>query len=176
MISFWYCEYTSLKEKTRRENKIIKKKYGEDFAQLCRRLFPTILEKEGLLLDLITSNFAESRNLHHDIVEEHYEKGFRGFVLSLVETEEQKKEKFENIERPEVLLERAGYNFYKCETVEDVLRFKKYYAPDEELCTFREAEDRIKERHMFFVVKKNIDEIKRENFPISLNFNHCLLK
>lgn len=33
--------------------KMIKKYYGEDMAHLCRELFPTLLEKEGLLLNLI---------------------------------------------------------------------------------------------------------------------------
>lgn len=143
--------------------KILKKKYGEDFAKLCRKLFPTVLEDEGVLLNLITSNFAESRNLYYDIVEENYENGFKRFVLGLIEGEKKVK-KYENIEAPEVLLDKAGYKLYKCETVEDILKFKKYYAPGEELCTFKEAEERINANHVFFAVKKNIDEIKRENF------------
>ena len=35
----------------------IKKKYGENFAHLCRELFPTILETEGLLPDIIENKF-----------------------------------------------------------------------------------------------------------------------
>ena len=144
--------------------KVIKKKYGEDFAKLCRKLFPTLLEEEGRLSNIIISNFNESRNLYHDIVEENYESGFKRFVLGLYEGEKKLK-KFENIESPEILLDRAGYKLFKCETAEDIRQFKKYYAQGEELCTFKEAEERIEANHVFFAVKKNIDEIKRENFP-----------
>ena len=37
--------------------KIIKKKYGENFSKLCRKLFPSILENQGELGSIITSFF-----------------------------------------------------------------------------------------------------------------------
>ena len=41
----------------------IKKHYGEEMMHLCRRLFPSLLEREGLLFDLMTTNFAYSKFL-----------------------------------------------------------------------------------------------------------------
>ena len=38
----------------------IKKKYGENMSHLCRTLFPSILEKEGLLLELLLEHFHPS--------------------------------------------------------------------------------------------------------------------
>ena len=49
----------------------IKKLYGEKFMHLCRRLFPTILEQEGLLTQILEENFStNSRTLGEDITEE----------------------------------------------------------------------------------------------------------
>ena len=44
--------------------KIIKKKYGEKMAHLCRELFPTLLETDGLLLKLLLDNFEPNHNLY----------------------------------------------------------------------------------------------------------------
>ena len=38
--------------------KFIKKKYGEVMMHLCRKIFPTILETEGLLPKLLEDHFA----------------------------------------------------------------------------------------------------------------------
>ena len=46
----------------------IKKKYGENFAHLCRELFPTILETEGLLPDIIENKFYPNKFLYDDII------------------------------------------------------------------------------------------------------------
>ncbi len=46
--------------------KRIKKKYGEDMMHLCRDLFPTILEHEGLLSKLIEENFAPNKSLYQE--------------------------------------------------------------------------------------------------------------
>ena len=47
---------------------IIKKKYGENMMHLCRKLFPTILEEDGLLSTLLLTYFMPSRFLYDDIV------------------------------------------------------------------------------------------------------------
>ena len=57
----------------------------------------------------------------------------------------------------------AGYNLFECTTEEEIQRFRKYYAKGEELCTFNG--NRLKTNRVFFAVKKNVDEIIRENFP-----------
>ena len=38
--------------------KNIKKLYGENFMHMCRSLFPSILETEGMLTKIITEKFA----------------------------------------------------------------------------------------------------------------------
>src|SRR5699024_5898231 len=63
---------------------------------------------------------------------------------------------------PEELLGKVGYQLYECHTEEEIQSFKKYYAPREELCTFRG--NRLERCHVFFAAKKNVEEIKRENF------------
>ena len=49
--------------------KMIKKKYGEKMSHLCRTLFPSILETEGLLYSLLESKFHPSKFLYDDIIE-----------------------------------------------------------------------------------------------------------
>ena len=91
----------------------IKKLYGEKFMHLCRRLFPTLLEQEGLLTQILEENFStNSRTLGEDITEE-IEEDFKNFVFSKVNVE---KEKIEVIEKktPYELLKEAGYELYEC--------------------------------------------------------------
>jgi hypothetical protein len=46
----------------------IKRHYGEEMMRLCRTLFPTILENEGVLFKVIDSSFARSKFLYDDIL------------------------------------------------------------------------------------------------------------
>ena len=64
--------------------KKIKDKYGEAFSHLCRDLFPTLLETEGLLYSLLESNFYPSRFLYFDIVDNALTLEFKNFINSLV--------------------------------------------------------------------------------------------
>ena len=48
--------------------KKIKKHYGEAMMHLCRKLFPTILEEEGKLFELMQTNFYDNRYLYDDLV------------------------------------------------------------------------------------------------------------
>lgn len=126
---------------------------------LCRSLFPSILEKEGLLFELLDSHFERSKLLYDDICNNYGETIFRRFIYSLVD------ENFEMIETGktvEELMDIAGYKIYQCKTEEEIQEFKKYYAPNEALCTFKG--DRLSRSYVFFAVKKNVDEIIRENF------------
>jgi len=139
---------------------IIKKKYGENFARLCRTLFPTILETKGKLTELLEKHFMPSKYLYEDIINSGKTKMFQDYIIGLTKKEVE----VEDItETPEELFEKAGYVLFKCKNNEDVLKFKKYYKGNEELCTFRDPY-RIKNYHIFWAVKKNVDEIKRENF------------
>lgn len=142
--------------------KIIKKKYGEKMMHLCRNMFPTILEEKGLLPKLLLEHFEPSHDLYNDL--EKYSSilfaGFEGYINSLVVAN--KKEMLTTSLTPEELLDKAGYTLYECKTEEDIQKFKKYYAKDEELCTFRG--NRLNRCYVFFAVKKDVDNIKREDY------------
>ena len=143
--------------------KIIKKKYGEEMMHLCRDLFPTLLEKEGLLPSLLLHSFHESHSLAQDIISEQLEYEFKSYIYQQVDVHDIENNKITIIDKtPEELLTDAGYQLYECHTEEDIQMFKKYYAPGEELCTFQGG--RLHRCHVFFVVKDNVDEIKREDF------------
>ena len=140
----------------------IKKLYGEKFMHLCRSLFPTLLEQEGLLTEILKSSFAtNSRTLYDDIVNNDLEEEFKNYIYSKIDVE---KEKLEIIgeKTPYQLLDENGYNLYECNSEEEIQSFKKYYKSGEELCTFRG--NRLNRCVVFFAVKKNVEEIKREDF------------
>lgn len=139
----------------------IKEKYGEKMMHLCRTLFPTLLEKEGLLFNLLKSKFAYSKFLCEDIINNNLESTFKDYIYSFFDIV---KEETNIVKSPQELLADAGYDFYECNTEEDVQSFKKYYKNNEKLCTFRGG--RLNYCYVFFAIKKNVEEIKRENFPI----------
>ncbi len=141
--------------------KIIKKKYGEKMAHLCREFFPTLLETEGLLINLMLEHFEPSHDLYENIIEQGKETEFKDYIYSLVDVEDNNKEIV--VKTPKELLADAGYDLYECECEEDIQKFKKYYAPGERLCTFKGG--RLDICHVFFAVKKNVDNIKREDYP-----------
>ena len=139
--------------------KVIKKKFGEDMMKLSRELFPTLLEEQGLLSGIFLDNFNPSKILYEDIKKNHLEKEFKIFIYGFLNEDEV----IENSKKtPKELFEEEGYDFFECQTEEDIQKFKKYYARGEELCTFRGK--RLNKCYVFFAVKKNVDEIKRENF------------
>lgn len=140
---------------------IIKKLYGERMAKLCRELFPTLLETEGLLAERMQLVFAPSKNLYDDLVSQDVVDDFRAYILSL---DKRRAEKHQNIEKtPAELMALAGYDLYECKTNEDILKFKKYYTFKEELCTFRDPR-RIENFQVFFAVKKGAEKLNRNDF------------
>ena len=143
------------------ELKRIKKLYGEEMMHLCRRLFPTILENEGVLLETLQRVLAPTKYLGIWIANQYYEKDFEKWIKSCVANE--KEEKVESTKTPEELMDEAGYTLYECKSEYEIQNFKKYYAPGEALCTFNGG--RLNRCYVFFAVKKNVDEIKREDFP-----------
>ena len=145
------------------ELKKIKKKYGENFMKLCRELFPTILEKEGRLYEILTSTFSDNcKTLYEDLTKENLQYGFKDFIYSKVDVETPEI-KIKEEKTPYELLEEAGYDLYECKTNEEIQKFKKYYASGEELCTFSDA-NRLDREVVFFAVKKDAEKIKREDF------------
>lgn len=157
--------------------KWIKKHYGEKFSHLCRDLFPTILEKEGFLIEIIRKNFSQSRELYDDIVNGNLVNSFKSYIYSQIKSNESKM--MVNL-TPEELMDKAGYILYpECKTENDIQSFRHFYhrgSPTpkysgegnpakyegEELCTFNGG--RLKTNRVWFAVKKNVDEIRRKDF------------
>ena len=143
------------------ELKKIKKLYGEEFVKLCRRLFPDILEEEGKLLSVLTECYAPTRLLYSEIVENDDIQNFKYYIYHKIgrKTNEPKYIK----ETPEELLASKGYKLIKCETNDDVQKFRKYYDESEKLCTFADPE-RVDVCHVFFVVHENAENLRRSDF------------
>lgn len=161
--------------------KWIKNKYGEKMRDICRREFPTILEFEGLLPSVLDKYFYNYRYLAHDIEGQDKVQEFKHFILSNVELKEEEITVEDSMLSAVELFDRAGYILYpECQTEEDIQSFRHYYyrsdgiipvykkgeAPlmyaGEELCTFNGS--RLRSCRVWFAVKKNVDEIKREDF------------
>lgn len=142
----------------------IKKLYGERFAKLCRELFPTILEQEDVLYNILTSRFSENcKTLYEDIVSNGLDMQFKDYIYSKIDFKSEKtEEQVQTQATPYELLDKAGYDLFECKNEEEIQAFKKYYAQNEELCTFRGG--RLNRCVVFFAVKKDVDKIKRENF------------
>ena len=140
--------------------KVIRKKYGEKMYHFCRESFPTLLEEPGKLLKLLSDNFHESHSLFDDIVANGKESEFKNFIYSLVDVENNNE--LGMIKTPEELMSEAGYVLVECYNEGDIQAFRKYYAPGEELCTFKGG--RLDRCRVFFAVKKNVLDIKREDF------------
>ena len=146
--------------KMNKDLKIIKKKYGENMMHLCRKLFPTILEKEGILSQVILDSFEVSHELYNDLISNNLVVAFENYIYERLDYKTDKIVKI--TKTPKELLSEAGYDLYECHTEGEIQAFKKYYSPGEELCTFRGG--RLENCYVFFAVKKNIEEIKRANF------------
>ena len=138
----------------------IKKLFGEDMAKLCRTLFSDLLEKEGLLLGILFEHFDVSRDLYKDITSSGKIVAFRYYIkgltnaasVKLIDVKKSVKELFEE----------KGYDLYECKTDEELNSFKRYYYEGEKLCSF--DSDRLSKAHVFFAVKRNANELKREDF------------
>ena len=140
--------------------KVIKKKYGEKMARFCRNSFPVLLEEPGKLSKLLMDKFHESHSLYDDIVTNKLESDFKNYIYSLVDVENNIEAT--EIKSPEELMSEVGYDLFECYTEEDIQSYKKYYASGEELCTFNGG--RLRSCRVFFAVKKNVFDIRREDF------------
>ncbi len=142
-----------------KELKKIKKLYGEAMMHFCRDNFARILETPDLLLSILTSNFYPTHELYKDIEGYNLITEFKGFIFKKSLKEDKIKEAKLS---PQKLMAQAGYKLYECLTEEDIQKFRKYYAKDEELCTF--WTHRLDKAQVFFAVKKNVKDIKREDY------------
>lgn len=145
--------------------KYIKKKYGEKMMHYCRECFPTILNVPGKLVEINTHFYYVKDSLYNDIKENHKESEFNDFVYSNAGLKNEYDIR-DVSKTPKELLDDAGYDLFECKTVEEVNSFKKYFILGEQLCTFLDPASRLENKYVFFAVKKNILDIKREDFLI----------
>lgn len=146
--------------------KYIKKKYGEKMMHYCRECFPTILNMPGKLVEILNKHFYYVKDsLYNDIKENHKEEEFNDFVYSNAGLKNEYDIR-DVSKTPKELLDDAGYDLFECKTVEEVNSFKKYFILGEQLCTFLDPASRLENKYVFFAVKKNILDIKREDFLI----------
>ena len=139
------------------ELKQIKKIYGEEMMHYCRDTFPSILDKKGKLLDILTRVLAPTHSIYKDLKEANCLDDFKIFINTINDEEEKRLVVVK--QTPKELLAKVGYNLYECKSEEDIQSFKKYYAKGERLCTFHGG--RLNRCYVFFAVKRNVDEIKR---------------
>lgn len=145
--------------------KTIKKLYGENFARLCRSSFSTILETPGLLPEILKQLFSPTHSIFDDLVEQNSIEEFVEYINTYYETRKKTISYYKTkpTETAKDLLSEAGYILFpECKTEEDIQKFRKFYEYDEELCTF--WGNRLQTARVWFAVKKNVAEIKRENF------------
>ena len=146
--------------------KYIKKKYGEQMMHYCRECFPTILNMPGKLVEILNKHFYYVKDsLYDDIKENHKEEEFNDFVYSNAGLKNEYDIR-DVSKTPKELLDDVGYDLFECKTVEEVNSFKKYFVLGEQLCTFLDPASRLENKYVFFAVKKNIIDIKREDFLI----------
>ncbi len=141
----------------------IKKLYGEEFAKkFCRPYFSHILEREDFsFADFLVSKISPSKFFYEDLLRSGKIEKFKNALFGMLNSEKLHVADIE--ETPEELMKQAGYTLYKCNTNDDILKFKKYYAKGEEICTFND-DKRLSTHIVFWGVKDNADEIRRENF------------
>ena len=141
--------------------KIIKKLYGEAMMHFCREYFSTILEEQGKLPEIFQNTFAPSHILYDDLSNQSKIPDFKNYIYDIFHNDKKEKVHFD-VRSPQELMSLAGYTLYECKTESDIQAFEKYYAKGEELCTFNGG--RLNSCYVFFAVKENVDEIKREDF------------
>ena len=146
-----------------KELKDIKKKYGEKFMHICRDNFPTLLEKEGILTQVLDQYFApNSKSIGDDIENNNVLIDFKNFIFSKANVEKKEIQVTEGKD-PYEILDEAGYKLIECKTEEEIQKFKNYYAPGELICTIYNG-GRLETCLVFFAVKKDVENIKREDF------------
>lgn len=139
--------------------KLIKKHYGEGMMHLCRELFPTLLETEGLLFNLLDTNFNRTRLLYKDLINNNLIDGFKDYIYSLANIDTVRYVSDKDVY---TLMKEASYTLYECKTDDEIQQFKKYYKIGEELCTFHL--NRLKSNYVFFAIKDNAKELNRKLF------------
>lgn len=143
--------------------KVIKDIYGENMMHLCRELLPTVLEIPGLLSKVLMENIAPSRSFAVDVNTDALKDSFVKWIYGLAQVGVQ--DYTDTDKTPFEIFDELGYTLHKCESIEDIESYRKYYAEDEVICSIKQSKEaRIENYYVFFAVRKDVDQIKRENF------------
>ena len=126
---------------------IIKRQNGEAFARRIRKFDSSIFEIENL------PDILKYAGRNPEPLLEYLES------LKNVQVVENNEET-----DPFLLLDKAGYNAYLADTLEKQNAISKYFEKEEMICTFKDAQ-RYQSYHIIHAVKKNVEEIKRSDFP-----------
>jgi hypothetical protein len=108
----------------------IKRHYGEDMMRLCRALFPTILENDGVLFKVIDSSFARSKFLYDDILSNNKIADFQNYIFTYVGI---KTDQIPTDNTPKELMKQAGYTLYECKqkkmliVLKNIIKMMNYY-------------------------------------------------
>lgn len=124
----------------------IKKQNGERFAKAIRSYDNGIFDVPGIV-DIVKYAGREAEPIME-------------YLVSLKNVQIDEHGVYQD---PITLLDKAGYNAYYADTFEKQNAIKKYYAPGEELCTFRD-DSRYQKYYIINAVRKDVDKIKRKDF------------
>ena len=152
----------------KKDKETIKDYYGEEMWKLARELFPTILDRgDGILSKILLKNFAPSRALAKALKADFCNcEDFKAYIYSKYYSDEEDTALLDTKKSPEELMKEAGYILFpEVQTSEELLTYRKYYRADEELCSFARDGERIKYCRIWFAVKENYDQIKRQRTP-----------
>lgn len=101
------------------------------------------------------NSFLPSHFLYEDVINAGKNE-FRNYIYGMTGNNDLEGIKTEKT--PKELLDEVGYDLYECTTEEEIQSFKKYYEPEEQLCTFHGG--RLLNHRVFFAIKKNVDYIR----------------
>jgi len=145
---------------TNESYELYKKRLGESPAKLIRSNYPEVLD-DFEFLDYIFKRCKTKTNIHN--------------VFSNIENllymknsyfeDKKEQEDSKNTGDLEEVLGKVGYDHKIIDSVGDLMKFKKYYASGELLCTYNNPEERLNDYHMIVLFKKGLEQIKRSNTP-----------
>lgn len=138
------------------QSKNLKKFIGEYAFNIIKNI---TVDAEAIRKALVTTQNA--RNVFSDLTEyevkslcaEISNNGTIGQIRNT--TQEEIKQAFNSV----------GYDVVIFDDEEKIAECKKYYSQNEIICTYNSLKSRMNEYHMIVAVKKNINDIKRSDFP-----------